>query len=101
MITIKDELKILYADASKHSAYQNIPDFVSAELGYVETIDEGWRGDRSRLAFLNTKRQPAPGERWMDFGANTGFFVLSLAKDHPQTMFIAVEANPNHARFIE
>src|SRR3546814_1231985 len=35
------------------------------------------------------------------FGANTGFFTLSLAYAHPQAEFIAVEANANHARFIE
>jgi hypothetical protein len=97
---LKAELQKLYADASKHSVYQNIPDFVSAELGYTETIDENWRGDRPRLAYMVEARQPAPGESWLDFGANTGFFTLSLARQFPQTTFIAVEANANHARFI-
>lgn len=100
MKPLKTELQQLYGDASKHSAYQNIPDFVSAELGYTETIDESWRGDRPRLTYLYEARKPAAGEIWMDFGANTGFFTLSLAKTHPQTRFIAVEANPNHAAFI-
>jgi hypothetical protein len=98
---LKAELQRLYADSSKHSVYQNVPDFVSAELGYTESIDEGWRGDRPRLAFLAKCRTPASGETWLDFGANTGFFVLSLAHNFPQTSFFAVEANPNHARFIE
>jgi hypothetical protein len=97
---LKAELQNLYADASKHSAYQNIPDFVSAELGYTETIDENWRGDRPRLAYMMDSRMPAIGESWLDFGANTGFFTLSLAHQFPQARFIAVEANPNHARFI-
>jgi len=101
MRELKAELQRLYADSSKHSAYQNVPDFVSAELGYTESIDEGWRGDRPRLAFLTEYRTPAPGEKWLDFGANTGFFTLSLAHNHPQTDFIAVEANPNHAQFIK
>lgn len=100
MNTLKNELQKLYSDASKHSVYQNIPDFVSAELGYTESIDEAWRGDRPRLTYLLAKRTPEPGERWLDFGANTGFFTLSLAKKYPKTAFIAVEANPNHARFI-
>lgn len=100
MSDLKAELQKLYADASKHSVYQNIPDFVSAELGYTETIDENWRGDRPRLAYMVEARQPAPGESWLDFGANTGFFTLSLARQFPQTTFIAVEANANHARFI-
>jgi hypothetical protein len=97
---LKSELQKLYADASKHSVYQNIPDFVSAELGYTETIDENWRSDRPRLAYMLASRPPAAGESWLDFGANTGFFTLSLARQFPQTRFVAVEANPNHARFI-
>jgi hypothetical protein len=36
----------------------------------------------------------------MDFGANTGFFSLSLAHQFPESEFVAVEANSNHARFI-
>ncbi|MGH8040543.1 MAG: class I SAM-dependent methyltransferase [Rudaea sp.] len=100
MNDLKTELQKLYADASKHSVYQNVPDFVSAELGYNEAIDETWRGDRPRLAYLITSRAPIAGERWLDFGANTGFFTLSLAKSHPQTQFTAVEVNPNHAHFI-
>lgn len=100
MNELKTELHKLYSDASKHSVYQNVPDFVSAELGYAETIDESWRGDRPRLAYLLASRAPAAGEHWMDFGANTGFFTLSLAKQFPQAMFTAVEANPNHASFI-
>jgi hypothetical protein len=98
---LKAELQKLYADASKHSVYQNIPDFVSAEFGYTETIDENWRSDRPRLAYVMASRPPTPGETWLDFGANTGFFTLSLARQSPQAQFIAVEANPNHARFIE
>jgi hypothetical protein len=97
---LKAELRKLYADASKHSVYQNIPDFVSAELGYTETIDENWRGDRPRLAYIMGSRKPAVGETWLDFGANTGFFTLSLAREFPQTRFFAVEANSNHAGFI-
>jgi len=100
MSQLKTELQRLYADSSKHSVYQNIPDFVSAALSYTEAIDEGWRGDRQRLAFLKECRTPATGETWLDFGANTGFFTLSLAHEFPQTSFVAVEATPNHARFI-
>lgn len=101
MNELKAELHKLYSDTSKHSAYQNIPDFVTAELGYAEAIDESWRSDRPRLAYLLESRTPATGESWMDFGANTGFFILSLAKKFPKTTFTAVEANPNHAHFIK
>jgi hypothetical protein len=97
---LKAELQKLYSDASKHSVYQNVPDFVSAEIGYTEPIDEAWRGDRPRLSYLAGLRAPKAGEQWVDFGANTGFFTLSLAKQYPRTSFVAVEANPNHSRFI-
>jgi hypothetical protein len=101
MAAIEAELRVLYADASKHSAYQSIPTFVSDQLGYREEIDQGWRGDHPRLRYLLGARQPLPGEHWGDFGANTGFFTLSLARDHPATTFTAIEANPNHATFIQ
>lgn len=97
---LKIELQRLYSDSSKHSTYQNIPDFVSAELGYTEALNENWRSDRPRFDYLARHRLPVAGETWLDFGANTGFFVLSLAYRFPQTSFIAVEANPNHADFI-
>jgi hypothetical protein len=97
---LKAELQRLYSDASKHSVYQNIPDFVSAEIGYTEPIDEAWRGDRPRFSYLADVRAPKAGELWVDFGANTGFFSLSLARQYPRTSFVAVEANPNHSRFI-
>ncbi|MGN2249506.1 hypothetical protein ACFWZ1_05435 [Frateuria sp. GZRe14] len=100
MNELKTELQMLYADASKHSVYQSIPDFVSTELGYTESLDAGWRDDRPRLAYLLRTRKPMPDECWLDFGANTGFFTLSLARAFPTSRFIAVEANPNHARFI-
>ncbi|HTS22019.1 MAG TPA: hypothetical protein VMN79_09420 [Casimicrobiaceae bacterium] len=98
---IADELRALYGDASKHSGYQSIPDFVSAALGYSESIDEGWRGDKPRLAYLRTVREPLDGELWGDFGANTGFFTLSMAHAYPKTRFAAIEPNPNHAEFIQ
>lgn len=101
MNELKTELQRLYGDASKHSTYQSIPNFVAAEFDYNEAIDENWRGDQPRLAYLLSERAPAAGETWMDFGANTGFFALTLAHGFPRSSFIAVEANPNHARFIK
>jgi hypothetical protein len=100
MKNLVEELRTLYSDESKHSIYQNLPNFVVEALGYNEKIDEQWRGDRPRLEFIRNMRSPKRGESWLDFGANTGFFALSLAKEFPETKFVAVEANPSHARFI-
>ena len=96
-----DELKKLYSDSSKHSVYQNIPDFVAKEIDYKEEIDSGWRDDRIRLEYLLKHVQPKSGESWGDFGANTGFFTLTLANENRDTNFVAIEANDNHAQFIQ
>jgi hypothetical protein len=101
MSPIEAELRALYADASKHSAYQSIPGFVSDALGYRVDVDQGWRGDHPRLRYLVHRRPPRAGEHWGDFGANTGFFTLTLARENPDTRFTAIEANANHARFIQ
>src|SRR3546814_6677646 len=95
MNRLEAELKRLYSDRSKHSVYQNIPDFVTAELGYTESVDERSRGDRQRLTFLTNCRTPTHGEQWLDFGAHNGLFTLSLASAHQHADFIAVEAHAN------
>lgn len=95
------DLRELYADASKHSQYQSLPTFVSNALGYQESIDQNWRGDHTRLAFIQSLRPVASGERWADFGANTGYFTLSLADAHAEASFTAIEANLNHATLIQ
>jgi hypothetical protein len=94
------QLQALYGKVSKHSAYQTIPDFVSEALGYAETIQSHWRGDRNRLDYIGGKLTPAAGERWCDFGANTGFFTYTLAHRHPAARFVAIEANAEHAEFL-
>ena len=97
---LKSKLAGLYADLSKHSSYQSIPDFVASVLGYQVQINEDWRGDRVRLDYI-LSRLPDPANRlWGDFGANTGFFSLSIARAWPEREVLAIEANPNHADFI-
>jgi SAM-dependent methyltransferase len=96
---LRNELRRLYADGSKHSVYQNVPEFVRTALGYSEKIDELWRGDTARYQYLLSK-VPWAGQSVVDVGANTGFFTLSLAHRHPDARVTAVEGNPNHAAFI-
>jgi hypothetical protein len=97
----KAELVKLYTDPSKHSAYQSIPDFVSHAIGYQVRINEDWRGDRVRLEYILARLPSHELHQWGDFGANTGFFSLSLAHDTPTRQVLAIEANPNHANFIQ
>ena len=97
---LKEKLEALYNDGSKHSRYQNIPEFVRNELGYTETIDENWRGDTARFRSLNQLVSFGGGKSIGEIGANTGFFTLSLAHAHPDSTFYAYEINPTHAAFI-
>lgn len=97
---LRKTLSPLYADMSKHSAYQTVPDFVAEAIDYQVQIDEGWRGDRVRLRWFERVLAGRHGGRWADFGANTGFFCLSLAKADPSREVLAIEGNPNHAKFI-
>jgi len=96
---LRNELRQLYADGSKHSVYQNVPAFVSDALGYTEKIDELWRGDTARYQYL-VSRLDLAGQAIVDVGANTGFFALSLAHRCRDARVTAVEGNPNHASFI-
>lgn len=97
---LRSQLRELYGDRSKHANYQNVPAFVRDALGYQESIDESWRGDTARYAYLLQELDLYPGQRVADVGANTGFFVLSLAQRFPDCYFVAYETNPNHVDFI-
>jgi hypothetical protein len=98
---LKEKLEALYNDGSKHSRYQNIPEFVRNELGYTETIDENWRGDTARYAYLTKILQFGEDKSIGEIGANTGFFTLSLAHANPSSTFYAYEINATHAAFIQ
>jgi len=98
---LKEKLEALYNDGSKHSRYQNIPEFVRNELGYTETIDENWRGDTARYTYLTENLSFDEGKSIGEIGANTGFFTLSLAHANPTSTFYAYEINPTHAAFIQ
>lgn len=99
-INIKDEIINLYKISSKHSNYQNIPHFISDELGFKVDINEDWRGDTARYLFLKENIEFKEATNVADVGANTGFFTLSFANDNKNTNFIAYEINENHSKLI-
>jgi hypothetical protein len=101
MKTIRERLQELYHDASKHSSYQNVPEFVSRELGYTETIDEEWRGDTARYGYILEELKLSPGAVLGDVGANTGFFTLSLGHSFKDSSIIAYESNTNHVEYMQ
>lgn len=98
---IKNILSNYYWDNSKHSHYQNIPQFVKEAMEYSETIDENWRGDTARYKHILDVVNFSKNLKIGDIGANTGFFSLSLAHRFPNIEVTAYEGNPNHVRFIE
>jgi len=97
---LKNQLHDLYSQSSKHSAYQSIPEFVATALDYDERIVREWRDDKNRLGYILSKLAPSPGERWGDFGANTGFFAFTLANLCKNANIVAIEANESHAQFL-
>lgn len=98
---LSQKLSTLYSDDTKHSNYQNVPEFVREQLGYSETIDEEWRGDTARYGYIQESLEFKTGMIIGDIGANTGFFTLSLGHLYKDLTFIAYEANPNHVEFME
>ncbi len=99
-INLRDEIKNLYEISSKHSNYQNMPYFVSDELGYKVEINEEWRGDTARYLFLKENIEFKKDTNVADVGANTGFFTLSFANNNTTTNFFAYEINENHSKLI-
>lgn len=97
---LAEQLHALYTEPSKHHAYQSVPDFVADALDYRETIDDRWRGDHCRLAYLMTALPLANIETLTDIGANTGFFSLSLAHRFPHLRVTACEPDATHATYI-
>ncbi len=99
MSTLHEDLRRLYYDASKHSAYQSVPEFVEAELGFTVPLDHNWRSDKPRYEYL-VNHLDFRGRRVIDIGANTGYFTLNLARTYGARV-VAYEANPNHCEIIE
>jgi len=96
---LRDELRELYFDQSKHAVYQSLPDFVQERLGLDLPLNHGWRSDRPRYDYLVRKLDFA-GKHVVDIGANIGFFALNFAQSFGARVD-AYEAHPNHARMIE
>ncbi|MCU9814803.1 DUF1698 domain-containing protein [Paraclostridium sp. AKS73] len=95
------ELEKLYEDGSKHSIYQNLPDFVSKHIDYKVEINEEWRGDRTRLEYVKKFISEVEFKTLGDIGANTGYFSLSLANEYKNKKVLAYEINRNHCDLMK
>lgn len=98
---IQQKIIQFYSDGSKHSNYQNYPDFVAKAIGKTADINEDWRGDSARFSYLSTHLNFQKDCLVGDIGANTGKFCLDFAYQYPDTNFAAVEINQHSCEFIE
>lgn len=96
----KQEILRYYDDGSKHSNYQNFPEFLAEGLGIRAEINEEWRGDTARLMFIRKYLNIELNDKVADIGANTGKFCMELAKEYTDAEFYAVEINKHHTDFI-
>lgn len=96
----KELLRELYDESSKHAQYQTLPDALAERLGVQFDVNEAWRGDRPRYPIIRKFITEGPAKSIVDFGANIGFFSLSLAEDFPDSEVTACELNPTHAHII-
>lgn len=96
----REILEELYSRSSKHASYQTLPDRLAQKLGLQFEVNEEWRGDRPRYPLILQFVKEIQAQRVIDFGANTGFFSLSMANDLPDAEIVACEINPVHAAII-
>ena len=94
------ELKRLYLDGTKHSCYQNVPQFMSQHMDLSEKLQPLWRDDVPRLELVRQYFDFCHKGSVVDVGANTGYFSLSLAFDHPNLEVTSIEGHKGHADFI-
>ncbi len=94
------ELRRLYLDGTKHSCYQNVPRFLSPHIDLSEKLQPLWRDDVPRLDLVREYFDFRQLASVVDVGANTGYFSLSLAFDHPNLEVTAIEGHAGHAEFI-
>lgn len=95
---MKANLRALYFDNSKHSDYQNVPQFVQETLGFKVETNRMRRDDISRYEYL-IRNVDFTGKRVIDIGANTGYFSLNIAHAFGGIVY-SYEVNKNHSELI-
>lgn len=94
------EMALLYDPDSKHGSYLPPPFGIERFLPNLR-LDEQWRSPKPRLKILFEQLPPMKPTRVVELGANTGYQTLELALQMPQTEFVAIEGNRQHAQLIE
>lgn len=93
-----EQLRALYRNASRHSQYQIMPDFLAAVVD-PHALDKKWnRYDKERMRYMAEKID-LRGTKVLDVGGNTGYFSFE-ALDHGAREAVCYEGNPEHCEFM-
>lgn len=94
---LKDELKSLYLQSSKHSSYQILPQEL-ADILEIKEDDILSTYENERFDFI-CKNISLKGKNILDIGGNTGYFTFESVKQGCRHVDY-YEGNPLHAEFV-
>lgn len=94
---LKEELKSLYLQTSKHSNYQILPQEL-ADILEIKEDDILSTYEKERFDFI-CKNISLKGTNILDIGGNTGYFTFESVKQGCRHVDY-YEGNPLHARFV-
>ena len=96
--TDAEQLRALYRNASRHSQYQIMPDFLAAVVD-PDALDKKWnRYEKERMDYI-AKKIDLRGTKVLDVGGNTGYFSFE-ALTHGAREAVCYEGNPEHCEFM-
>lgn len=93
-----ENLKKLYANSSKHSNYQMLPDSLIKLLG-EDSINVKSRWENERLQFILNSIK-IKNKRVLDIGGNSGYFTISLI-EKGASIAHHFEGNSFHSEFVK
>ena len=94
----KEQLMELYANSSKHSSYQILPERLSRLIG-ADGIKARTRYERERLGYILSKIDVRE-KTIVDIGGNSGFFTFELIDAGAKQVWY-YEGNSVHADFVK
>lgn len=95
------DIKSLYADASKHAQYQPLPDFMGEERLLAQPKYRHFKLCQQRLDLLRQSGVLEGAGKLLDVGANIGYFSLSLAQKNPELTVASLEPNAYFCHLID
>jgi hypothetical protein len=93
-----ENLKLLYAQSSKHSNYQILPQILKPFIN-EDDIEVKSRYEKERLDYMLKQINPR-GLSFLDIGGNSGYFSFELLA-HGAKNIDYYEGNTAHAKFVQ